>query len=77
LSAAEEMPAISLGWKTVQEQIVSHCALVPETRKADGDCLMEELKFVPDKIVVEDKCVVDYPIDGPKTEPDKLCNQSS
>jgi hypothetical protein len=30
LSAAEKMPPISLGWKTIQEQIVSSCALVLE-----------------------------------------------
>jgi hypothetical protein len=30
-------------------------ALVLETRKAEGDCLMDELKTVPDKLVVEDK----------------------
>jgi hypothetical protein len=32
---------------------------------------MNELKTVPDKLVVEDKYVVDYPIDESKTEPDK------
>jgi hypothetical protein len=30
------------------------------------------VKTVPDKPVVEDKYVVDYPLDEPKTEPDKL-----
>jgi hypothetical protein len=38
------MPAISWGWKTMQEQIVSSCALVLEEGKAEGDCLMDELK---------------------------------
>jgi hypothetical protein len=47
----------------MQEQIVSSCALVLEAGKAEGDCLMEELKTVPDKLVVEDKYVVDYYID--------------
>jgi hypothetical protein len=60
------MPPISLGWKTVQEQIVSSCALVLETRKADCDCLIEELEIVPDKIAAEDKYVVDHPIRAPK-----------
>jgi hypothetical protein len=36
LSATEEMPPISLGWKTIQEQIVSSCALVLEAGKAEG-----------------------------------------
>jgi hypothetical protein len=74
-SAAEEMPPVSLGWKTIQEEIVS-CALMPETMKAVGDCLVEELKIVPDK-AVEHKYVVDYPIDELKTEPDKLCNSTT
>jgi hypothetical protein len=30
---------------------------------------INELKTVPDKLVVEDKYVVDYPIDELKTEP--------
>jgi hypothetical protein len=68
------MHPVSFGRKAVQEQTVSSCALVYETRKADGDYLTEKLKIVPDKIIVEDKYVVDYPIDEPKTEPDKLCN---
>jgi hypothetical protein len=55
LSAAEKMPAISLGWKTVQEQVVSSCALVLETEKMEDD----ELKTA----AVEDKYVGDYPID--------------
>jgi hypothetical protein len=38
---------------------------VPETRKADGDPLIQELKIVSDKIAAEDKYVVDYPIDEP------------
>jgi hypothetical protein len=50
LPAAEGMPLISLGQKTVEEQIVSRCALVPGTRKADGDCLAEELEIILDKI---------------------------
>jgi hypothetical protein len=48
LSAAEEMPQINLGWKTVQEQIVSNFALIPETRKV----FMDELKIVPVVVVV-------------------------
>jgi hypothetical protein len=68
------IPPISLGWKAVQERIVSSCALVLEARKTDGDCFMDEVKIVPDKLVVEDKCVVHYSIDEPKTEPDKLYN---
>jgi hypothetical protein len=71
LSATEEIPPISLGWKVVQEQVVSSYALAHETRKADNDYLMEELKIVPDKLVVGDKYVVDYPVDEPKAEPDK------
>jgi hypothetical protein len=35
---------------------------------------MDELKTVPDKLVVEDNYVVDYPIDKQRTEPDKLYN---
>jgi hypothetical protein len=35
---------------------------------------MDELKTVLGKLVVEDKYVVDYPTDEPKTEPDKLYN---
>jgi hypothetical protein len=38
---------------------------------------MEKLKIVPDKIVVEDKYVVDCPIDELKTKPDKLCNSTT
>jgi hypothetical protein len=52
----------------MQEQIVSSCALMLEAGKAEGF----ELKTVPDKPVVEDKYIVDYPMDEPKTEPDKL-----
>jgi hypothetical protein len=37
LSVAEEMPPISLGWKAIQEQIVSSCALVLEAGKVEGD----------------------------------------
>jgi hypothetical protein len=77
LSAAEMMPPISLGWKNIQEQIVSSCALVLKAGKAEGDCLMDELKTVPDKLVVEDKYVVDCPIDKLNTEPDKLCNSTT
>jgi hypothetical protein len=43
-------------------------ALVHETRKAENDYLMDELKIVPDKLVVVDKHVADYPTDEPKTE---------
>jgi hypothetical protein len=50
---------------------------VLEAGKAEGDCLMDELKTVPDKPVVEDKYVVDYPIDEWKTEPDKLYNSTT
>jgi hypothetical protein len=71
LSAAEEMPPISLEWKAVQEQVVSSHALVHETRKADNAYLMDELKIVPDELVVVDKHVVDYPMDEPKNEFDK------
>jgi hypothetical protein len=38
---------------------------------------MDELKTVPDKLVVEDKHVVEYPIDEGKTEPDKLYNSTT
>jgi hypothetical protein len=58
LSAAQEMSPISLKWKAVQEQIVSSCALGLEAGKAEGDCLMDELKTVPDKLIVEDKYVI-------------------
>jgi hypothetical protein len=68
LSAAGEMPAISLGWNTIQEQTVPGCALVLLAGKGEGDCLMDELQTVPDKLVVEDKYVVDYPIEKPKNE---------
>jgi hypothetical protein len=47
LSVAEEMPPISLGWKAVQDQTVSSCALGLEAGKAEGDCLMDELKTEP------------------------------
>jgi hypothetical protein len=40
--------------------------VVLEAGMAEGDCLMDELKTVRDKLVVEDK-YVDYPIDEPKT----------
>jgi hypothetical protein len=35
------------------------------------------LKIVPDKLVIEDKYVADYPIDDPKTEPDELHNSTA
>jgi hypothetical protein len=70
------MPPISLGWKTMQEQTVSSCALVLEAGKEEGDCLMDELKTVPDKLL-EDKYIVDYPTDEPKTEPDKPYNSTT
>jgi hypothetical protein len=63
LSATVEISPISLGWNVVQEQVVSSCAVVQETRKADNDYLMEELKIVPDKLAAEDNYVVDDPID--------------
>jgi hypothetical protein len=69
LSAAEEIPPISLGWKAVQNQVVSSHALVHQTRKADNDYLMDGLKIVPDKLVV--KHVAHYPMDEPKNELDK------
>jgi hypothetical protein len=40
---------------------------VPETRNVDDNCLMDELKIVHDKIVNENKYVVDYLIGEPKT----------
>jgi hypothetical protein len=67
LSATAEIPPVSLGWKAVEDQVVSSHALVHETRKADNDYLMDELKIVPDKLVVVDKHVEDYPMDEPKT----------
>jgi hypothetical protein len=36
LSAAGEMPPISLGWKTIQEQIVSSCALLSKNVNYDA-----------------------------------------
>jgi hypothetical protein len=36
LSAEEGVLPISLGWKTIQEQIVSSCALVLEAGKVKG-----------------------------------------
>jgi hypothetical protein len=71
LSATEEILPISLGWEVLQDQVVSSHALVDETRKADTDYLMDELKIVPDKLVVVDKHVADYPMDEPKNELDK------
>jgi hypothetical protein len=62
-AAAEELSPISLGWKAIEEQIVSSCALVLKAGKAEGDCLMAELQTVPNKPVVEDKYVADYPVD--------------
>jgi hypothetical protein len=71
LSATEEIPPISLEWKAVQEQVVSSHALVHETREADSDYFMDELKIIPDKLVVVDKHVEDYPRNKPKIELDK------
>jgi hypothetical protein len=72
------MPPVSLGWKTIQEQTVSSCAMVLEAGKVECNCLIDELKTVPNKLVVEEKyVVVDYPIDKPKTEPDKLYNSTT
>jgi hypothetical protein len=71
------MPPISLGWKAIQEQTVSSCTLMLETGKAEGDCVMDELKTVPDKLVVDDKYVVDFPTDELKTIPDKLYNSTT
>jgi hypothetical protein len=71
LSATEEIPPISLGWKVVQEQVVSSYAVVHETRKVDNDYPMDELKIVPDEQVIEDKHVVDHPMDELKIELDK------
>jgi hypothetical protein len=70
LSAAEEIPPISLGWKAVQDQVVSSHALMHETRKAENDYLMDGLKIVPDKLVVVDKHVADYPMDESKKKLD-------
>jgi hypothetical protein len=69
--ATEEIPPISLGWKAVQEQVVSSHALVHETRKVDNDYHVDKLKIVPNKLVVEDKRVADYPMDEPKNKLDK------
>jgi hypothetical protein len=69
LSATEKILPISLGWKAVQEQVVSSHALVHETRKTDNHYFMDELNIVPDKLVV-DKHVEDYPKVKPKTELD-------
>jgi hypothetical protein len=44
---------------------------VHETRKADNDYLMEELEIVPGKVAIEDKYVVNYPINESKTDTDK------
>jgi hypothetical protein len=56
------------------EREVSSCGLVLESGKVEGGYLMDELKTVPDKLVVEDKYVVDYPIDESKIEPEKMAN---
>jgi hypothetical protein len=53
------MPPVSVGWRVVQEQVVSSHALVHETRKVDNDH-STELKIVPDKPAIEHKCIVDY-----------------
>jgi hypothetical protein len=45
---------------------VSSHALVHQTRKVNNDYLMDELKIIPDKLVVADKNVADYPMDEPK-----------
>jgi hypothetical protein len=63
--------------ENLQEQIVSSCALVLEAGKAEGDFLMDELNAVPDKLVDEDKYVIDYPTDEVKTKPDKLYNSTT
>jgi hypothetical protein len=36
-----------------------------------------KVKTVPDKLVVEDKCVADCPVAEPKIEPDKLYNSTT
>jgi hypothetical protein len=36
----------------VHDQVVSSHSLVHQTRKAENDYLMDELKIVPDKLVV-------------------------
>jgi hypothetical protein len=51
-------------WKAIQEQTVSSCALLLKARKAEGDCLMEELNTVPDKLVVEGDINTDYLTDN-------------
>jgi hypothetical protein len=53
------------------DQVKLSHALVHETRKADNDYLMDELKIVPDELDVVDKHVADYPMDEPKNELDK------
>jgi hypothetical protein len=50
--------------------VPSH-ALVHEIRKVDNDNSTEELKTVPDKLAIEDKYIVDYPIDESITVPNK------
>jgi hypothetical protein len=39
-SLHEQMPPISLGWKAIQEQVVSSCALVLEAGKAKSDFVL-------------------------------------
>jgi hypothetical protein len=58
-----EIPPINLGWKVVQEEVVSSHAPVHETRKVDNDHSMNELKIAPDKLPIKDKYMVDCPIE--------------
>jgi hypothetical protein len=78
LSATEEIPPISLGWSMVQEQIVQAMLwCLKQGRQMVIVLITNELKIVPDKIAAEGKYVVDYPIDEPKTEPDKPRNSAT
>jgi hypothetical protein len=71
LSVKEVIPPISLGWESLQEQVIASNSLVQETRKVDNEYSMDEFKTVLDKLVVEDKYVKDYPMDVSKNESDK------
>jgi hypothetical protein len=72
LSVKEVIPPISLGWESLQEQVIPSNSLVQETRKVDNEYSMDEFKTVLNKLVVEDKYVKDYPMDSlSKSESDK------
>jgi hypothetical protein len=64
LTATDEMPPITLGWRVIQDQVVSSHAQVLETRKMDNVNSIE-LTIVPDKLAI------DYPIGEPLTVPDE------